>query len=216
MQFTLNLAAGVRTRQETAGALFVIKSTTAPVDVWLYDSGRELEAVRGVKAGTKARVPGRFTALDLRCDVAATLEIIVSDGAVDFDFFAGATINSVISGPLPLPVQNDRGALGNPVYVSGLTYSDAPATSMAHTGPVAMGPVAAQIVAADAARKALRIANLSGDDLAIGPAGITWATRCIVLSPGDVWVEERGANLAWYGITDAAKAASATAQRVIA
>lgn len=216
MQFTLNLAAGVRTRQETAGALFVIKSTTAPVDVWLYDSGRELEAVRGVKAGTKARVPGRFTALDLRCDVAATLEIIVSDGAVDFDFFAGATINSVIAGPLPLPVTNDRGGISNPMYVSGLTYSDAPATSLTDGAAVAIGPAAVQIVAANANRKALRIANIGTDDMTIGAAGITWAKRCIVIAPGDIWVEERGSNLAWYGITDAAKSASATAQEVIA
>jgi hypothetical protein len=215
MQFTINLTAGVRVRQETAGALFVIKSASAPVDVWLYDGSRELEVVRSVKAGTKARVPGRFSAVDLRCDVGAVVEFVISDGLVDFDFVTGTTVK--VAADTPLPVSNDRGgAPGTPLYVSGLTLSDTPAVTLQDDAAVAIGPAAALIVAANAARKALRIANIGTDPMTIGAAGITWAKRCIVLDPGDVWVEERGANLAWYGITDAGLSASATAQEVIA
>jgi hypothetical protein len=52
--------------------------------------------------------------------------------------------------------------------------------------------------------------------VAIGPAGLTWAKRVIVLDVGDVWIEDRGANLAWSAICDAAKTASVTWQGITA
>ncbi|RVU46100.1 hypothetical protein [Rubrivivax rivuli] len=70
------------------------------------------------------------------------------------------------------------------------------------------------IAAANAARRTLRICNLGPDPVAIGAAGLTWAQRCIVLLAGDVWVEDRGGNLAWSGICEAGKNASVTWQGV--
>jgi hypothetical protein len=40
--------------------------------------------------------------------------------------------------------------------------------------------------------------------VAIGSATLTWAKAAVIIQPGDTWVEERGANLAWYCITQAA------------
>ncbi len=50
--------------------------------------------------------------------------------------------------------------------------------------------------------------------MAIGPAGGTWANRAKVLEVGDGFIEDRGGNLAWYGVTDAGKTASVGVERV--
>ena len=146
--------------------------------------GRRYAGVEGVGAG------------------GAQVRVVISDGAVDFDFVTGSTVT----------VGN---TLGNPVPVTAVTVSDAPAVSASNGAPVACSAVAAVIVAANANRRELRLANIGTDPVAIGAAGITWANRCIVLNTGDVWVETRGANLAWSGITDAAKSASVTRQEVL-
>lgn len=222
MQFLLNLAAGQRIRQQTPGRYFMIVSADVdtPVQIDMWAGSRLLESITTARAGFKARMPadvaGGFTHVELQADVNVALQVVISDGLVDFDFFAGANVNATIVGPNPLPVQNDRGAPANPVYVSGITYSDAPATSLSDKAAVAVNDTADLIVAANANRKALRIANLGTDPVALGAAGITWAKRCIVLEAGDVWIEERGANLEWYAITNTGLSASVTAQEVLA
>jgi hypothetical protein len=216
MQFTVNLTAGQRQRQQTAGRFFLILDTgaAATIEVALMRGTQELERIRTAARGFKARTPEGFTHVELRATVNATAEIIISDGMVDFDFFAGASVQATIAGPLPVPVSNDRGSPGNLLHVAGVSLADAPATAVTNNAPVACGPVAAVVAAADATRRALRFHNLGPDPVAIGAAGITWANRVIVLEPGDVWIEDRAANLAWSAITDAAKAASVTAQGV--
>jgi len=223
VQFTLNLKANQPQRQQTAGRYFLLLSTgVAPsVQVGLYAGTQELENIRTAQRGFKARVwkdggTGGFSHVDLLSTVDCTLEIIISDGTVDFDFITGTNVQATIAGPLPLPVTNDRGSPGTPVYVSGLTYSDAPATAVNNTAPVAVTAANTAVVALNASRKALRLTNNGPDPVAVGGAGLTWANRCIVLGVGDIWVEERGANVAWSAICDAAKTASLAIQEVIA
>lgn len=219
MQFTLNLQAGARTRQQTAGRFFLLLSTGAAssIEISLMDGTRELERIRTATRGFKARMPhGAFTHVELISGVAAQCEVVISDGSVDFDWFAGATVNANISGPLPLPVSNDRGTPGNVMHVTGVSLADAPATSINEPAAIAVNDTVDVLVAANANRRALRIANLGPDPVAIGSAGITWAKRVIVLAAGDMWIEDRAANLAWSGITNAATAASVTVQEVLA
>lgn len=221
-QYSVNLTAGQERRIEVRGQFFMIRDLTngAAVDVHIEVRGqgtRNDETFEAVKGGFKARIAGtQFDAVRLKASANCTMRYVISDNAVDFDFFAGADVNATVVAPNPLPVSNDRGAPGTPVYVAGITYADAPATSAANVAALAASAVQALVVAANANRKSLRITNQSGDDVAIGANGITWANRCIVLKAGDTWVEERGANLAWYCITDAAKAATVSAQEVLA
>lgn len=207
MQFTINLAAGVRQRQQTGGRLFVLISTGAApsLGVTLWRNTYPLEEITQATRGFKARTadPAGFSYVDLVAPVDCQVSFVISDGAVDFDFVSGSTVT----------VGN---TLGNPVPVTAVTVSDAPAVSASNGVAVACSDVAAVVVAANANRRELRLANIGADQVAIGAAGITWANRCIVLNPGDLWVETRGANLAWSGITDAAKSASVTAQEVLA
>lgn len=218
MQQTINLVANLRTRVEAPGSAVVIVSTGAVVNVelWLMKGSQELEYIRTAPRGFKARMgPQAFTHIDMRATLATAVEAVISDGSIDFDFVAGTSVQATIVG-LPLAVSNDRGSVANPVNVTAVTVNDAPATAINNLAPVACSAVAAVAAAANANRRTVRFRNLGPDPVALGGLGITWASRVIVLNINDVWVEERAGVLAWYAITDAAKAASVTAQEVTA
>lgn len=241
MQYRINLKAGVPTRQELQGRTFVIVDTGAAteIDLKIEIQGFASEELRAVRRGFKLRAPG-FTSCLVQAAVDCTLEIVTSWADISINYQDGNSVNATIVGvpkvsidgqpvkvdtegrvvkvqqDTPLAVLLDRGAPANPVYVSGLTYSDAPATSIVDRAAVAVTDVGAVILAADTSRKAARFANTGTDPVALGTTGITWGKRCIVLNPGDVWVEEKAANLAWAAICDATKTASVTAQEVLA
>jgi hypothetical protein len=218
MQFTVNLAAGRQQTQQTGGKFFLLLDTGAAgtVELWLMRGNEELEYIRTAARGFKARVGEveGFTHILMRSSVIAQCEFVVSNGTVDFDFFAGANVQATVAGPLPLPVSNDRGSPGNLMYVAGVSVTDAPAVSVANGAAVAVTDVAAVVATANASTRSLRFTNIGTDPCAIGAAGITWAARCIVLNPGDTLVEDRAANLAWSAICATGLTASVTVQRV--
>jgi hypothetical protein len=213
MQYTINLAAGVKQTMEVRGRAFYLLSTGAASSLALtiWQRSRPVEELTAAQRGFKMRmVDGQqFDRLDLMASVACVVVLYVSDGAVDFDFVGTAT------NPIPISL-GTVGTPGSPLSVTAVTVSDAPAISVADGLAVAVAAVAVQIVAAAATRRELRLANIGTDPCAIGAAGITWAKRCVILNPGDIWIENRGANLAWFAICDAAKSASVTAQEVLA
>ena len=217
MQLSFVLNANESQTKAAAGRYLAIASTgnAASVAVQLRRGTQVVHEVRTAARGWVIGVPDGFDAVQLLATSAASVEVIASDERVTVDNVSGSTIN--VTALTPLPVSNDRGAPGTPVYVSGLTYSDAPATTVNDIGPTAATAAATPIVAANAARKALRITNIdTANAVAIGSTGITWAKRCIVLNPGATWVEERGANLAWSAICAAGTTATITAQEVMA
>ena len=213
MQYESTLVAGQTATQHTAGTYFAIldMGASAGLDVQFWTGNTLLEEVRGITQRLKARSSVEFERITLKSANAATVKYVISNGALDID---GANVNATIVGTPT--VDTVRGTPGNLMYVSGVSITDAPATSITAPATVAMGAAAAVIIAANANRRGLRFANLGANDVAIGPAGITWATRCIVLAAGDVWVEERAANLAWSGICNAGLASTVGVQEVIA
>lgn len=163
-----------------------------------------------------------FTRIEFRSVGSGALDFHVSDAVVDVDFADRTTVSAQIINPsipvtaaAPLAVVPDRGAPGNPMYVSGITYSDAPATAFDEPAPVAVNDTLDLLCAANAARRSVRFRNLGPDPVAIGGAGLTWAKRVVVLDVDDVFIETRGANLAMYAITDTGRSASVTVQGVI-
>lgn len=230
MQYRINLQAGVEQRQNFTGTTLVLLSIgdATSIDVKIELQGYAVEELRGVTRGLRVRSPG-FTGAVFTSTVDTTLEVIVSAADISVQYQDGNTVNANVIGTVPvsvaatLPVSvaaplaviPDRGAPGNPQYVSGITYSDAPAVTLQDNAAVACSSVAAALVAADPDRRGLRFTNIGTDPVTIGFTGITWAKRCIVLSSGDSWVEERAANLAWAAICDATKTASVTVQEVI-
>lgn len=220
MQFVANLTAGKLARQQTPGRYFMVRSISngALVDVLLDLPGNNDEEVLGASAGFKARLTDgqRFAAVELTASADCQVTFIVTDNEVDFNFFEGANLNAVITGPLPLPVAPNRGAdVATPVYVSGVTLDQVPADSIINGAAIAVGDVEVQLVAAAVKRKAARFTNIGTDAVALGATGLTWAKRCIVINPGDTWTEDDAANLKWVGITDAGDSASVTVQEVL-
>ena len=218
MQQTVNLAAGVRTRVESSGSTLVVVSTgaVANVELWIMQGSQELEYIRTAPRGFRARMgSSRFTHVELRATANTVVEVVLSDGVVDFDFITGTTVQASIVG-LPLQVSNDRGSPGNLLYVAGVTVNDSPATSGVDGAAVACSAAQVLILAANAARRQITFTNIGTDPVTLGSTGILWANRCIVLQSGDSYVEDRSANLAWYGICDVAKTASVTTRAVLA
>ena len=224
MQYTITLLAGIPKRQAMDGKTLVLLDTGVALSLDLKieaAGGYAGEELRGVKRGLKFQ-GDVITGATFTATVNCTIEVVVSSANISVNYQDNSTVNANILGTVPVSVARplavipDRGAPGSPVYVSGLTYSDAPATSITNAAAVACGPAAVVVMAALAGRKAARFLNIGPDPVAIGAAGITWAQRTIVLNAGDVWIEERGANIAWSAITDAAKTASVTVQGVIA
>lgn len=218
MQATIQLQANVRRLFPASGRFFLLEDTgaAASVELLFRVPGLTDESFSVARRGMKlSLLAGRFEQIELLSTVNAAVQVIVSENQIDVDFTEGTNVNATLTN-LPIPVSNDRGTPANLLYVSGVTVADAPAVAASSNAAVACGPAAAVIAAADATRRAVRFANLGPDPVSIGPAGLTWAQRVIVLNAGDVWVEERAANLAWSGITDAAKAASVTWQGITA
>lgn len=201
----------------------VILSTgaAATLDMVVELAGFSVEELRGVKAGLRMRSPG-FTGAKFTAPVDCEIEIIASAADISVNYTEGATVNAQILGTVPvsvaapLAVINDRGTIGTPVYVSGITYADAPAVTLQDNAAIAVTDTGAALVAANANRRGLRFTNIGADPVTIGFTGITWAKRVIVLNSGDTWIEDRAANLAWAADCDAAKTASVTVQEVIA
>lgn len=224
MQTRINITAGVPVRQEFSGRILMLLDTGAAesVDLIIEVAGFGQESLRGMRRGLKLRTPG-FTGVTISAAVDCTVELVATVADIDIDTVDGATVRAQILGTVPVAVTGqpvavvpDRGAPANPVYVAGITYSDAPATSATNNAAVAVPPDGVVLVAANAARRELRIMNAGPDPVAIGPAaGLAWDKRVIVLDVGDLWVETRGANLAWSAICDAGKAGSVTVQEVL-
>lgn len=222
MQYKISLKAGSEVRQNFTGTTLVVLSTgvASTIDMVVELQGYAVEELREIKAGLRMRSPG-FTGAKFTSQVDCDIEVIVSAADISVNYTEGATVNAHILGTVPvsasepLAVVPDRGAPGAPVYVTGITYADAPAVSLVDKAAIAVTGAGAALVAANAARRGLRFTNIGVDPVAIGFTGITWAKRCIVLGAGDTWVEERAANLAWAAICDAGKTASVTCQEVI-
>lgn len=221
MQFTINLKAGQRQPQKTAGSYFMILDdggSGAVIDTTFRDHTQIIEEIRTAMRGTKARMArGQFTSVEMVADRDCALEVVISDGAIDVDLFAGASVKATIVNPLPLPVIPDRGAPGNPVYVNTALAGLPAAVAIVDDAAAAVTAALTALVAANANRIRAIFTNLDpANPVAIGGAGLTWAKRAIVLQPGDTWVEERGANLAWSAICGPGLTATVGVQEVTA
>lgn len=126
--------------------------------------------------------------------------------------FEAVILQATLACAVDLIISDEEASIGiggSVVSVSGLvSVREVTAGTVSNHATVAASPVIAVALAADATRYEARFTNLTGDPVALGAAGLTWATRCIVLNAGDTWVETRAPGAAWSVITDAAKAAT--------
>lgn len=210
-RYSVPLKAGAKTRLPYPGRSLQIVNAGAAGSVSLdveWGGDQQNEENLGAFSNGDALPAGSdsFLALSLTAGVDTTVDLLVSKR--DVSLRNGQAVDATISGPLPLPVQTNRGQdAGTPMFVS-----DALANNVVDGAPVAAGPAAVALMAADATRLEAVIFNQGPAAVAIGMAGITWAKRAIVLNAGDAWVESRAAAKAWQVITDAGLSATVTVQ----
>lgn len=220
MQYTINLPANTPISQGTSGRFFLLMDTgvATSVDIAFKVHSQTVEHVTTAKRGLKATLPHgqAFNRLEFLATIACTVTFIVSDGVVDISQLDGANVNATIANAFPLPVSNDRGSPGSPVYVNGTISGNPAAVTLVNDAPVAMTAAYAAIVAANANRVSIRFTNTGTNVVALGAAGLTYANGAILLQPGDTWVEERAANLAWGGICNTGLTSTIAVQEVTA
>lgn len=221
MQYTLNLPANTSIRQGTSGSFFLLTDTGAAtsIDVTFKVHAQVAEHVTVAKRGLKATLQHgqHFTGIEFFSTVACVVTFIISDGVVDISQLDGANVNATIANALPLPVSNDRGSPGLPVYVNGTIAGVPTALAIADDAAVAVTAALTALVTANANRIRLIFTNLDATNpVTIGGAGLTWAKRAVVLNPGDTWIEDKAANLAWWAICNTALTASVAVQEVTA
>ena len=222
MQTSIPLKAGQITRISAQCRSLLVKSTglATYIDFQVeFADNVQREEFGAVERGFKFRLvdsaaPGVQTVV-MTAPVDCTVVLVHSKQNIDINFTDGSNLIATISAAqLPLQVSNDKGSVGSPIYVSGVTYNDAPAVTLVDNAAIAVTSAGAALLAANAVRKSARFTNIGTDPVTIGFTGHTWAKRCIVLNAGDTWLEDRAANLAWFAITDVAKTASVTVQEV--
>jgi hypothetical protein len=207
MQYSLTLTANVPTRQQTSGSFFLLTDIGAAtsIDVQFHVHAQTPEHITTAKRGLKASLPHgqKFNSIEFLSTVNTTIQVVISDGLVDISQLDGANV-SVINNGTAINVSNDRGTPALPIYVNGTIAGNPTAVAIVDDAPVTASSVVGAIVAALATRVSLRLTNTGANPVAIGSATLTWAKAAVIIQPGDTWVEERGANLAWYCITQAA------------
>ncbi|MCZ2495728.1 hypothetical protein GN316_03055 [Xylophilus sp. Kf1] len=215
MQVRINLKAGLPTRQEFSGRNLNLIDTGAAetIDLSVEVSGFGVENLRGMKRGLKLRTPG-FTGVTLLSEVDTTVEIVATVADIDIDTVEGATVNANILGIVP--VRNDRGAPGAPVYVVGLTAENAPASGLIDRPTMDVGDTPVAIFAANPNRLECRVRNTGTDPVAIGAPGLTWAKRTVVLEGEDLFIESRAAALQLTAICPPGGSTSLNVQEVLA
>lgn len=221
MQYTLNLPANTSIRQGTSGSFFLLTDTgvATSIDVQFKVHAQVAEHVTQAKRGLKATLAHgqTFTGIEFFSTVACVITFIISDGVVDISQLDGANVNATIAGQTAVVnVSNDRGSVGNPVYINGTVAGLPAALLIVNDAPVPMTAAQASIVTANANRVSLRMTNTGTNVVALGATGLTFAQGAVLLQPGDTWIEERAANLAWYGICGAGLASTIAVQEVTA
>jgi hypothetical protein len=214
----MNLTAGQTARQQTSGSYFMLLDTgaAASVDLIIRVHQQSAEHISTAKRGTKAKLQGgmTFDSVEMTATVNCVVQFIVSDGLVDFDIIDGATVQ--VGNSLAIPVSNDRGSPGNPIFVNSSIAGLPAAVAIVNDAPVAITAAFSAIVAANANRVSLRLTNKGANVVALGGAGLTFANGAVLLQPGDTWIEERAANLAWGGICDVTLSSSIGVQEITA
>lgn len=219
MQYNLTLAAGQSLRQQTSGSFFLLQAIGAAtsVDIQFFVNAQTAEHITTAGRGLKAKLGGgqRFSEIVITSAVATTVSFIISDGLVDISQLDGANV-FVNNNGTPIQTANDRGSAGNPVFINGTVAGLPAAAVIVNDAPAAITAAFSAIVALNVNRVSLRMTNTGGNVVALGAAGLTFANGAILLQPGDTWIEERAANLAWGGICGAALASTIAFQEVTA
>jgi len=227
--YRFQLKAGVAFRTPVAGRVILIDDLggASGLDVTPNYGGRDLPTMPSRKVAFKFMEP--FDGVTLTAPVDCNVGIFLSASDVSLGFTAGSAV-SVSGGQLT--IAND-GTQRVPVDIAGaniqvnatnvgISNTAANPVPMKHylpqavtnVDPVNVTAVAAALVAADAARRGLRVKNVGVNPVAIGGAGVAFAKAVILVQPGETWYESEAAPAAWFCICDAGLTSTLNVQTI--
>ena len=193
--FTLNLLANETREIALAGEYFELRNALGSIPlVELIDrSGGVLSRLSGLQQSDFVR-PGPFE----------TVRVTNNGTPQEVRFFVG-------SGDA-----GSRRFSGEVEVTNSVTLTPQVSATLQNNVALAITSAGANIANAAPARRSIRFGNIGADPVAIGAPGLTWGNRCLVLNPGDSWLEDTAQNLAWSAVCDAGKTAIITVQEVLA
>ena len=211
--------------------LYIQRSSGGAVLEITFHNGAGTNTVSAVGKGFKAGPVGGFDTITFKAAQDSTVEFIVTDGDVNAQFDDANTIignddGQAIPVRIPagvrLPVDIGGGVVtvtADNVGINNTAANPVPtkpymAQVITNGAPVAVAAAASALVAADASRRGLRVKNVGANAVALGGAGITFASAVIVVQPGETWYESEAAGAAWYCTCDAGLASSLNIQTI--
>ncbi|WP_322400371.1 hypothetical protein [Massilia luteola] len=219
--YTITLSANKPVNMTVAGTVILIDDlgATQGLDITPSFGGRDLPKMPNRKKAFKFVEP--YDAVTLTAPVDCTVALFLSKNDVSLGFADGSLVNVsgqvVVSNTVEARVPVDIG--GGTVTVTadnvGINNDDAHPVPIKRAAlsilvdarPVVANTGAAQVLSNDATLKRLTVRNNDGAArVAIGNANVTMNTAAIILEPGDSYVEDDAAGVAWYVTSDTAGA----------
>lgn len=176
--FSETLQAGVPVPFRLTGRMFMLISTSAPLDISFTRGGVSLdEEADDVEAGYKASPLDGFDGFTLTSAIGQTVKLGISRGQGDYNRSVGAVDATIVR-----------------------------ATALTNVAEATVGVAESAVLAQLATRKfaIFRALPTNTQNIALGATGVVLATAAIVLAPGDVWREPDAPGAAWYAIAGAA------------
>jgi len=210
------LLAGVPFRLDIPGNLLLIDSPGAAggVDVAVIVNGTPSTTMENRKGGF--RKVGAFEGVILTVAVNSTVSIFLSmqdvnlgTNQLEISNSAANPVNVLFAGtvapvvgtitntdPQAIPMKPQIGAVFD--VRAGL------AAAVANVAPAAITAAASVVLTASGTRRGFRVKNVGANPVAIGGAGIVYASAVVLIQPGETWSEVDAPGAAWSAICDAA------------
>ncbi|WP_308921164.1 hypothetical protein [Janthinobacterium sp. J1-1] len=143
---------------------------------------------------------------DAQLDVADGSAVKVQDGLV---------INNVLENPVPVTFSQQIVPLGSFDITGDVAVVARGASTVTNTPPVAVTEVESALLAADPARRGVRIYNAGPGAIAIGGVCLVYEHAAITIRPGETWNEADAPGAAWRVIYEPGETASIKLQEIL-
>lgn len=164
--------AGIPWKLHGAGTYFRLLASVEPVNVRLFRQGRVVYDAHAVEAGFYSVPEGGFDAIEV----------------------------STTANPQQVRVAISDGTGGYDRYTGEVNL--ATAKSIVNTGPVPVGIVATNLVAADARRKGVRFLNSGETVVYLGGGGVDLVNGALKLNKGEMLFETDAPGAAWFAVSE--------------
>lgn len=240
MQFfyTQTVYAGVPLQLPYGGSYFLLSSAgvARKVGIQMTSDGQTSKIMQDMTTGFS--LPVKFDAITFYSTVDTVVSFFASPGPVTLGAQDGAAVNVpggvVVTNAIgqPVPIYFPGGVVNLTASNVGVNNTDAEAipivqkigamfavvayqaATVSNPAPIAVTAVAGALAAAASGRRGLRIKNAGANPVAIGGAGVVYATAAVIIQSGETWNENEAAPAAWYCICDAGMTSTLNIQTI--